>query len=485
MVEMTSVAVAQICKDLKLYRTPELNDKLYLHYKGFRKIENLEAYTGVRALWLEGNGLQELEGLDTCVELRSLYIQENCIEKIQNLDKCTNLATLNLNKNCIEKIENLSYFPKLETLMLSHNRLETKEDLEQIVECQPITTLDIQHNNIDDVGILDVLVQMKNLRALYLQGNPVVKKIKYYRKKMTMMLPDLRYLDDRPVFPDDRLRAVAFMTALGAEGGTVKLAQEAERTEIKRQRAEKKAKEEANFQAFEDLIRNARLRHEAEQREKKMEEQEKSEHDDDDASSPWAVATSSPALNELASTLTGETKNTGQRTVEAGHAKGMNPFFNEKIVETTEHPNCTKAREARLAGIMSRGGAPPAPQAPQAATALPPPVDMTPKMADDDDDDEYGWEPSAALMQLQGMVNEVDREESEKTGAYGTERKTGMVVSSEVEKRQMAALIKQSKKLDISSVPKPSDAAILAKEAVKAAALLPPPMEETDVEELD
>ena len=31
--EMTKESILKICKDLNLYRTPYLNDKLYLHYK--------------------------------------------------------------------------------------------------------------------------------------------------------------------------------------------------------------------------------------------------------------------------------------------------------------------------------------------------------------------------------------------------------------------------------------------------------------------
>ena len=38
------------------YSTAYLNDILYLHYKGFDEIENMEPFTGVRCLYMEGNG---------------------------------------------------------------------------------------------------------------------------------------------------------------------------------------------------------------------------------------------------------------------------------------------------------------------------------------------------------------------------------------------------------------------------------------------
>jgi dynein assembly factor 1 len=69
---MTVPYIKQLCKEQKLYNTPSLNDKLYLHFKGFSKIQNLDVYTGLKTIWLEGNGIGKIEGLDECVEMRCL-----------------------------------------------------------------------------------------------------------------------------------------------------------------------------------------------------------------------------------------------------------------------------------------------------------------------------------------------------------------------------------------------------------------------------
>lgn len=53
----------QAAKDNGGYTTPELNDKLFLNFHGFHRLENLEEYRGLRAIFLEGNCLDSLEGL--------------------------------------------------------------------------------------------------------------------------------------------------------------------------------------------------------------------------------------------------------------------------------------------------------------------------------------------------------------------------------------------------------------------------------------
>jgi hypothetical protein len=68
------------------------------HAQGFSRIQNLDEYTGLKVIWLEGNGLSKIEGLDCQLELSTLYLQENIIERIENLGHLSRLNTVNLSK---------------------------------------------------------------------------------------------------------------------------------------------------------------------------------------------------------------------------------------------------------------------------------------------------------------------------------------------------------------------------------------------------
>ena len=61
------------------YGTPSLNDCLYLNYKGFLKIENLEDFVNLKVLYLEGNNLTKIENLETFDNISCLYLHENRI----------------------------------------------------------------------------------------------------------------------------------------------------------------------------------------------------------------------------------------------------------------------------------------------------------------------------------------------------------------------------------------------------------------------
>jgi dynein assembly factor 1 len=118
-----------------------------------------------------------------------------------------------------------------------------------LLECPSIRVLDISDNHIDDERILEeVIYKMPNLSVLYMQGNPFTKKLRSYRKTVTVALPDLKYLDDKPVFEDDRRYAEAFV-----RGGF-----DEEREERKRFKAEKDEKHWKNHEAFKAMIGKAR-----------------------------------------------------------------------------------------------------------------------------------------------------------------------------------------------------------------------------------
>ena len=67
------------------------------------------------------------------------------------------------------------------------------------------SSLDLTDNKISDELVLpEIFEKMPNLAVLYLHGNEVCKKIEHYRKTLIFKLKKLRYLDDRPVFDEER-----------------------------------------------------------------------------------------------------------------------------------------------------------------------------------------------------------------------------------------------------------------------------------------
>ncbi len=84
----------------------------------------------------------------------------------------------------------------------------------------------------------NILEKMPNLAVLTMTGNPVISKISMYRKTMVARLKALTYLDDRPVFAEERRTTDAWF-----EGGP-----EAEEEMRQKIRDEKREYDRRNFE---------------------------------------------------------------------------------------------------------------------------------------------------------------------------------------------------------------------------------------------
>lgn len=264
----------------------------------------------MKALWLEGNGFNKIEGLEKQTLMRSLYLHENVLDKIEGLDTLVELDTLNLSKNFISKIENLQQCTKLTSLNLAYNKLQDIEGLRHILELPSLQSIDLQQNKIESAEIVDLLAALPDLRVVYLMGNPCVKAIKNYRRTIVSRCKQLKYLDDRPVFDEERRRTDAWGLALAESGGSLEAASAAERAELDKIRVEKKEAEERNFRAFETMMKEGleiRRQKEAEER---------------------AIAIAE-GREPKPSTL------------------HNNPFSGERIIDVPENPELAAIREAR------------------------------------------------------------------------------------------------------------------------------------------
>ena len=186
---MTLRRLQRICEKHDLYRTPEVNDKLYLHYEGFRTVdpEVMARYCNLKCLWLQGNGLSEISGLDACgPTLKSLYLHENAIAEIgDGLRAMVEVETLNLSKTFLTRLSGLEGCAKLSTLNLGYCNLgPDAAAVEHAATLPRLSTLDVQHNKLEDgEGMLALAARMPALRVLYCQGNPFVREFRYYRKR--------------------------------------------------------------------------------------------------------------------------------------------------------------------------------------------------------------------------------------------------------------------------------------------------------------
>mmetsp|Transcript_2837 Transcript_2837/g.8746 ORF Transcript_2837/g.8746 Transcript_2837/m.8746 type:complete len:476 (-) Transcript_2837:41-1468(-) len=214
--KMTPEVLRDVCAERHMWNQPHLNTQLFLNYKGFDAIAGLENYVAVRSLHLGNNNIAKIEGLDRMSDLRSLHLEGNRIRFIENLEGNAELRQLNLENNGIQSVGCLDYLVKLEQLNLAKNNLEKMDSLEGLKSLPQLANVDVSHNRIESTEeVVDFWSSMAaKVKVLRYQGNPGIRHIEHYRKRLVNALPSLTYLDERPVLPVERRSCAAW-----AEGG--------------------------------------------------------------------------------------------------------------------------------------------------------------------------------------------------------------------------------------------------------------------------
>merc|ERR1712025_636056 len=252
--EMTEGALLGLCRERGMYaHRPELNEVLHVTDRGVLRIAGLAAFSGLRALYLEGNAVEDIEGLEGCPDLRCLYLARNAIEEVgPGLAPLARLTTLDLSSNLLEgaALAGLAGLRELRTLSLGHNHLARRADLEPLAALPVLEALDVSNNRIDDPAAC-ALVQSLPLKWLRFLGNPVVRATAGYQKVfLAAMHATLESLDDHPAFEADTRCALAW-----AQGGV-----EAERAERQRIRDEEAARRVRQQERFQAIVEEARTK---------------------------------------------------------------------------------------------------------------------------------------------------------------------------------------------------------------------------------
>merc|ERR1712166_1162820 len=185
---MTAANIRRLCKEHGLYLMPNLNDRLYLQDQGYRKIENLEEYGRLRALWLDSNAIHAIENLEHLSELQCLYMRHNSLEDLIGVEVVDTLETVDVSGNFITSLDDIATLPNwrgLRTLDLSFNKLAVAAEQ-------------------DPWSFIQFLEQMQSLEVLNMEGNPIVHQIPGWRMCVVARLPHIRFLDGQAVTDADR-----------------------------------------------------------------------------------------------------------------------------------------------------------------------------------------------------------------------------------------------------------------------------------------
>lgn len=162
------------------------------------KIDEVKSLTSLGALILNDNNISSICKLDQLHQLNTLVLSKNPVVTIGDaLAKAKSMKKLSLSHCQIENIgSSLAACMELKELRLAHNKITTiPSDLAKNVK---ILNLDLGNNSIERASDLKVLSELRYLRSLNLQGNPIAEK-DTLAKKVMKVVPTLRIFNAKPM----------------------------------------------------------------------------------------------------------------------------------------------------------------------------------------------------------------------------------------------------------------------------------------------
>ncbi|KAG9314555.1 L domain-like protein [Chiua virens] len=147
------------------------------------------------------------------VKERQLDLRGYKIPAIENLGVTKDQHdAIDMTDNSISALGNLPLLKRLHTLLLANNRVSSISP-SIYLSVPNLTTLILTANSFSELGDLEPLKELKNLKYLSLIGNPVREK-KWYREWLAWRIPSLRVLDFQRIRDKERQTGKSvFLTA--------------------------------------------------------------------------------------------------------------------------------------------------------------------------------------------------------------------------------------------------------------------------------
>ncbi|VUZ42879.1 unnamed protein product [Hymenolepis diminuta] len=170
---------------------------------------NSEVFQSLRVLYLNCVNLTDLKFLNGLEQLEELSIESNGLTSLQGIGDFKNLQILLAGDNFIKTIANLGFkgLKNLKVLALDSNELSS---ITHLKHCHSLQQIYISGNNITDYQSVLALQNMPDLKVLDMRFNPIKLNLSKHRLRTIYHLPQLHFLDGKPVNSNELKEAKAY-----------------------------------------------------------------------------------------------------------------------------------------------------------------------------------------------------------------------------------------------------------------------------------